>query len=261
MAHVDGFGFLPGNSTLHKLDPRVKLFGLAMLGLMAAAMGLPGITVLSALLIFYLIGIGIPLTQLSVNTGVGILMAAVLLTRTFSTEGPLLFRMGPAVATTRGLLEGIVFCWRLWFIAALGSLLTLTTRPSGMRAAVQWILRPLPFIPERRVSVMLGLILRFIPMVLRQARLTTEAQRARCVENRKNPLFRLTVFIAPLLRGIFLQADRMALAMEARGFSETRTDPELELAMRDRWAMVWIVILAVSILMLDSVLSVRFPLS
>ena len=74
---------------------------------------------------------------------------------------------------------------------------------------------------------MMGLIARFVPVVLNQAKETVEAQRARCAENRRNPLSRLIRLGIPLIRRTFAQADSMAVAMEARCFVENRTDPEL----------------------------------
>jgi energy-coupling factor transporter transmembrane protein EcfT len=74
---------------------------------------------------------------------------------------------------------------------------------------------------------MMGLVARFVPVILNQAKETVEAQRARCVENRRNPLDRLIRIGIPLIRRTFAQADKMAVAMEARCYVENRTDPEL----------------------------------
>jgi energy-coupling factor transporter transmembrane protein EcfT len=87
---------------------------------------------------------------------------------------------------------------------------------------------------------MMGLILRFVPVILDQARETAEAQKARAVENRKNPVYRLTKFGFPLIRRTFERADDLVVAMEARAFSEYRTDPELNADQRD-----WVCLLAV----------------
>ena len=74
---------------------------------------------------------------------------------------------------------------------------------------------------------MIGLIIRFLPYILDQAKATADAQRARGVENRKNPIYRLIKFVVPLVRRTFENADNLAVAMEARCYSENRTDPEL----------------------------------
>jgi len=86
----------------------------------------------------------------------------------------------------------------------------------------------------------MGLILRFVPVILDQARETAVAQKARGVENRKNPVYRLIKLGFPLLRRTFERADDLVVAMEARCFTENRTDPELIAQKRD-----WLVLTAV----------------
>jgi energy-coupling factor transporter transmembrane protein EcfT len=44
---------------------------------------------------------------------------------------------------------------------------------------------------------MMGLILRYVPVILNQASETAAAQKARAVENRKNSVYRLTKFGFP----------------------------------------------------------------
>jgi len=88
---------------------------------------------------------------------------------------------------------------------------------------------------------MIGLIIRFLPMILDQARATAEAQRSRGMENRKNPVFRLIKFAVPLLRRTFENADRLAVAMDARCFNEERTEPELISRPAD-WAALSVVL-------------------
>ncbi len=86
---------------------------------------------------------------------------------------------------------------------------------------------------------MLGLVVRFMPVILEQAATTSDAQRARAGENRRNPIRRLTAFGIPLMRRTFETADNLAVAMEARCYSETRTDPRLATGRRD-----WVVFAA-----------------
>jgi hypothetical protein len=77
--------------------------------------------------------------------------------------------------------------------------------------------------------------------LLDQAKETAEAQRARCLDNRKNPLDRLVRLGFPLIRRTFEQADRLIVAMEARCYSENRTEPAL-CATRKDWMALFILI-------------------
>jgi biotin transport system permease protein len=115
----------------------------------------------------------------------------------------------------------------LFLVVLLGYLFIWSTYPSQVRVAVAWFLRPVPLIPEKKVATMLSLLMRFLPLILQEAKETTDAQRARCIENRKNPVYRFTKLAVPMLRRIFLRAEDLVLAMEARGYSENRTLPRL----------------------------------
>jgi len=70
-------------------------------------------------------------------------------------------------------------------------------------------------------------------VILEQAARTSDAQRARAVENRRNPIRRMAVFGMPLMRRTLETAGNLAVAMEARCYSEKRTDPELKTEPRD----------------------------
>jgi energy-coupling factor transporter transmembrane protein EcfT len=94
------------------------------------------------------------------------------------------------------------------------------------------------------------LIMRFIPVILDQAKETADAQRARGVENRKNPVYRLKKLGIPLMRRIFETAEKIAIAMEARCYSENRSDPELSATMRDWLALLMVICLCIFIIVM-----------
>ncbi|MGA6925481.1 MAG: energy-coupling factor transporter transmembrane component T, partial [Desulfosarcina sp.] len=106
---------------------------------------------------------------------------------------------------------------------------------------------PIPIVDEKMAATMVGLVVRFVPVILFQAVEISDAQRARCVERRKNPLIRLMRFATPLLRRVFGSADELAVAMQARCFNEQRTLPDLRFSRRDGLALGIGVIMALSV--------------
>ena len=144
-------------------------------------------------------------------------------------------------SSPQGLYDGAIICWQLLIIVMIGLSFVVTTQPSEIKAAVQWYLTPIPFIPAKKVAVMISLMMRFVPVIFNQAKETLDAQRARGVENRKNPVYRLTKFTVPLIRRTFENADKLAVAMEARCYSDRRTDPELASTRKD-WIALFLVI-------------------
>jgi len=118
----------------------------------------------------------------------------------------------------------------------------MTTQSPEIRGAVIRILRPVPGICEKRAGTMISLVVRFIPMILNQAKETSDVQKARGIEIRKNPVYRLTKFTIPFMRRVFLDADNLIIAMQSRCYNEDRTLPVFYATKKDR------LILCVSIL-------------
>jgi energy-coupling factor transporter transmembrane protein EcfT len=226
---------LAGGGIVYRLDTRVKLFCLALLSVSGLSAGPPGLAILSLVAVWAASAAGRDLlSALRDARPFFLLLIAVLLARGLSTPGPAALSAFGLTLTRPGLIDGALVCWRLLLTVVLGLTVMATTRAAEIRAAVVWFLRPVPWIPAARVATMIGLLVRFLPEVLRTARETAAAQRARGIENRKNPVYRLTRLAAPLMRKTFLRADRLALAMTARCYTEDRTGPELRAGRVDR---------------------------
>ena len=119
-----------------------------------------------------------------------------------------------------GLFLGGLTCWRLGLILGYAVLFTAVTRPRELQDALIWLLKPIPFLPERRIGLMVSLTLRFFSRTLDQAEEVRLAHRARLGDRNKNP-FRKAKFLAlPILRHSILQAEDVTLALAARGYRE-----------------------------------------
>ena len=242
MAELTCFSFHPGASVLHKLDVRFKVLFLILISFSSLGGGFIGLGLLSAMLTVLIIHSRPPLKSgMKEFRFFLILLLLILIARMLTTPGAVLIEINAIAITQQGMLTGLLICWRLFIIAMFGFLFIFSTPSGQIKAAVEWILKPFGFIPAKHIATMMGLIVRFIPVILNQARETAEAQRARCLENRKNPLYRITRLSIPLIRRTFEQADRLIVAMEARGYSENRSDPTL-CASRIDWIALFILI-------------------
>jgi len=247
VAELTPFGFRPGKSLPHRLDVRFKLFFLILISLISLSGDFLRLGIFTCLLTALVIHSGLPLRSGLKGLRVFLLLLLlVLMARMMTTPGDTLFEIKSYAVTRQGILSGILICWRLTLIVLLGLVFVFTTRSLEIKAAVEWVLKPLSFIPGKRIATMLSLTTRFVPVILNQANETAEAQRARCVENRKNPVYRLIRLGIPLIRRTFERADKLAVAMEARCYNEKRTDPELS-ATRTDWITLGVMILICSL--------------
>ena len=251
MPELTSFGYVSGDSLLHNLDPRFKLLSIIALSLVCLNLNFISLVPITVLLLGLIIYARLPLCSgIRELRFFFVLLVFVFIARVLSTGGGPLIEFKYFSISRQGLYAGFLVCWRLAFIVVLGFTLISTTRPSEIKAAVQWFLKPVPFIPEQKVAIMMGLILRFVPVIFDQAAETGEAQKARCVQNRKNPVYRLIKLGFPLMRRTFERADDLVAAMEARGFTENRTDPELTAHPRDWIALLVVTCLCIAVIIL-----------
>jgi energy-coupling factor transporter transmembrane protein EcfT len=247
VAELTSFGFRPGKSLPHRLDVRFKLFFLILISLISLSADFLGLGIFTCLLTAVVIHCRLPLR--SGFKGLRfflVLLVLVLVARMLTTPGDALLEIKSYAITQQGILSGVLICWRLIIIVWLGFIFVFTTRSSEIKAAVEWGLKPLGFIPGKRIATMMSLTTRFVPVILNEAKETAAAQRARGVENRRNPLYRLIRLGIPLIRRTFERADKLAVAMEARCYSDNRTDPELTATRKD-WITLTMMILICSL--------------
>lgn len=221
------FAYIPGKSFLHLLDVRLKFFMLCLFSLALVATGFYGCTIyfLTYCFIFYRIKIN-PVPVLKELKLFFLLLLFVFAARTLSTPGTVISNLMGVTVTRQGASAGALIVYRLFLIMLTGIAFAATTRPSDIKGAVQWFLKPIPFIPEKRLAVMISLAISFMPVILKQAHLISMAQAARCGILEKNPVKRIIRTTVPLMKKIFLSADKLIMAMESRCYTDDRTDPD-----------------------------------
>jgi energy-coupling factor transporter transmembrane protein EcfT len=251
MAELTALNYHSGHSILHRLDVRFKLFFLVIISLTLVQADLTALFVISLVLTAVLIYIRFPLvSSLKEIRYFFILILLVFFARAFSTSGTTLIEWRFIVISKQGVHEAVMICWRLFLVVFLGLSFVSTTRSSEIKAAVEWFLIPFPFVPGKRIAIMMSLILRFMPVIYQQVKDTADAQRARCIENKKNPIYRTIKLFGPVIRRTFEGADDLALAMEARCFSENRADPILSSSLRDWIVLFFVLILCITVIMI-----------
>ena len=248
MAELTSFSYIAGDSLLHRLDARFKIAFVIFISLVGLNANLLALGILTLILLGIILRTRLPLfSGLKEMRYFLILLLLIFVARVLSTDGTPLIDLDYITVSTEGIYNGILVCWRLALIVMLGFAFISTTPPAAIKSAVQWFLKPVPLVPEKKVAVMMGLILRFVPVIFNQAGATAAALKARAVENRKNPVYRLTKFGFPLMRRVFERADDLVIALEARGFTEHRTDPELAASKQDWIALMVVCCLCISL--------------
>lgn len=220
--------YVPAETIVHRIDPRVKM-GAALL-LMVLPFSAPGWQ--SSLLLVAVVGAvaalaAVPLVELlrTLRTvfWLGFLM---FFFYAFTTPGPPAFTWGPISVTWTGLAAGGIQIYRLCLLVTISSLLTYTTSPTQLAHGLESLLSPLHNLglPVRELAMVLTIALRFVPTMAQQVDKLGKAQRARGIDYGSAPWNRARSWVpmfVPLFVAAFRRAERLAVAMEARGFRGT----------------------------------------
>ena len=227
--------YLPGQSILHRLDPRAKLTITFLL--VAALVFAPHLSGL-AVGIFILL-VGVRLARIPFRFALrGLLpplpfiaFLALLQVLVFSgpSSSPVLFQAGWIKITLSGLGSGMALILRFAGLILALSLASFTIPTGEMIGGLRKILAPLALLkfPVDDLAMVAQISLAFLPLLAQNVERIAKAQAARGADwdNRSGSILQRIRRVAPILVPLFLnslnRAERMALAMEARGYGST----------------------------------------
>ena len=213
--------YFSGSSCLHRWDTRCKFIGLLAVTATLVQPKMKWLAIDSALLLGLLFLSGLPLRSLVRNLWPWMILLFILsLFQVLFTPGQFLIRLSRISISEEGLRLGGMTFLRLGLLLCYGTLFTAITRPRDLQNALVWFLRPFPFLPARRIGLMVSLTLRFFTLILDQAEEVRLALKSRLGDRSRNP-FRRTKYLAlPIIRRSLFRAEDVTLALAARGYSD-----------------------------------------
>ncbi|MDL2323646.1 energy-coupling factor transporter transmembrane protein EcfT [Ruminococcaceae bacterium OttesenSCG-928-A16] len=214
----------PGNSALHKLDPRLKI----MLTIAYIVMLFVGTNPFGLLLSIVFLFVGYMVAKIpgrmvwrSIKPLLPVLAFTAILNLFFMAGTPV-FQWWVITITWQGIYYAIIMAVRIVCLIAGTSLLTYTTSPIVLTDAIERLLSPLAKLhfPAHELAMMMTIALRFIPTLIEETDKIMSAQKARGAEldtgNIMQRIKALIPVLIPLFLSAFRRADELAMAMECR---------------------------------------------
>lgn len=221
--------YYPGNSPVHKLDPRTKilltLVYITLLFFVKNFSGFVGFAIITFSVIFIA-----RLPLLYVLKGLKPILFIILFTaliNLFMTPGKIWVQIPytPLVITYEGVKTAALMSVRLIFLILGTSVLTLTTSPLSLTDGIEKLLSPLKKIgvPAHELAMMMSIAIRFIPTLMEETEKIMKAQTARGADFESGNLLQRARALIPLLVPLFIsafrRADELAMAMECRCYN------------------------------------------
>ncbi|MBE6716419.1 MAG: energy-coupling factor transporter transmembrane protein EcfT [Ruminococcaceae bacterium] len=255
--------FFPGNSLIHKLDPRAKIL-LTFIFIIALflsrnffSLGLLFTTAIAAILVsrisFRVILKGLRMiVVLVVFTGILQLL--------YNDKGDILwkpFEQYDFAVTEGGVFSAVFIIFRIIALILFSSLLTYTTSPTMLTDAIERLLSPLKLfkINVNSLAMMMTIALRFIPTLIEEINIIMSAQKARGADLETGSFTQrvkalVPVFI-PLIVNSFRRAYELAFAMECRcytGNNKRTRMKKMKFSVRDYLVFVVVTLLVAAVI-------------
>ena len=216
--------YFPGNSPIHRMDPRTKLLALilyiitifiadGLIPYVICAAGLAAVIRISRIPLKLIMKSLKPIVIIIIFTGA---------LNILYTPGTELFRLWIFRVTVEGIRTAITMIVRILLLVASTSLLTYTTSPMALTDGLESLLSPLKklHVPVHEFSMMMSIALRFIPTLIEETDKIMSAQKARGADFESGNIFQrakaLVPVLVPLFISAFRRADELACAMECR---------------------------------------------
>ena len=217
--------YYPGNSFIHRLDPRTKILTtLLLIVAVFLANSAIGYGALCAMVLFIIAVSGLPfmLVLRSVKPLLFIIVLTLALHALMGQGEHVLYQWKFITVTEEGLRLGVQMAMRLILLLMISSILTFTTSPIVLTDGIEALLRPFRVIgvPAHELAMMMTIALRFIPTLMEETDRIIKAQTARGADFSGGNLLvkvkNMLPILVPLFISAFRRADDLAIAMEAR---------------------------------------------
>ena len=243
--------FFPGDTPIHRLDPRTKL--LCVILYIVALFNAKGPLTYGIMIAVLAVCILLSKVEWKALTRglkpVYIIVAFTALMNMFFTTGtPVADVWLLRHITWEGIVSAVQMVLRIVMLIMGTFLMTYTTSPIALTDGLEHLLSPLKKLrfPVHELAMMMSIALRFIPTLIEETDKIMSAQKARGADFETGNVFQrakaLVPILVPLFISAFRRADELATAMECRlyhgGDGRTRLNT-LRVTSLDRYAALF----------------------
>lgn len=218
--------YMPLNSWIHRLDPRIKILSMMALMISVFMADFRAYVVIAIFLIIAVLSakLSFKFIMKSMKPMMFMLIFLFIINILVIRTGTVVFSFWKITIYSDAIRQTVFILGRLVFMIMITTLLTATTAPLDLTLGLEDLLGPFRKIgvPSHVIAMMISIVLRFIPTLIEDTQRIMQAQASRGVDLEegtwKEKIQGIISMILPLFVSAFQRAEDLADAMEARGY-------------------------------------------
>ena len=228
--------YIPYDSKIHKMDPRLKILALIIFmvsiflrfpgnGTMYMNFIMYGIIAIIIFIIMCIAHVKLSMLFKQLKSLWFMIIILLIINLLLPNSGDFFLLFGKLKIYHKALFDTAYIFIRLLLMLSLTMVLTATTTPLDLTYALEWYLTPLRVVkcPTHEIAMTISIALRFIPTLLDETDRIMKALASRGVDFQngklKEKVRAIISLIIPLLVSAFQRSEELANAMEARGYN------------------------------------------
>ena len=255
--------YYPGNSVIHKLDPRFKIvltFGLIIVAFVASNFISLGLVSIATVAMMILSKIPVKMYLKTVKSIWFFVALTAVINIFFIQTGNVLLEFWKIKIYSGGVEKALFIALRIFLLLIISSALTYTTTPTSLTDAIESLLKPLSKIGINihTFAMMMTIALRFIPTLIEETGKIMNAQKARGASMDDGSIIKriraVIPILIPLLASSIRRATELADAMECRCYhgGEGRTRLKvMKSSTKDYVSLVLFVLLIAGVVLIN----------
>lgn len=216
--------YFPGNSPLHRMDPRMKL---VLTFVMMASVFLCknyvslGIVAIVSLIVTLLSRINFKTLFKGIKPILFVVIFTTVINLFYGTGDPI-FKLGFIKITMNGINNSLFMAFRIIILVVYGLMLTYTTTPTALTDSIESLMKPLTYIKVdvHSIAMTMTIALRFIPTLVEEVDKIMSAQKSRGADMENGGIIKRVKGVIPVMIPLFVlsfrRANELAYAMECR---------------------------------------------
>jgi energy-coupling factor transporter transmembrane protein EcfT len=246
------FNYINHTSILHRLSPLTKLLAMILLGSMTISLQDLSKNYISFIFFYALVFSLIIIARIKITLLLKelpyfiIIIPLIIFFSSFSITRNQAYYLNHLDISA--LLTSLTFILKLILFTLLSIIFMATTRIKEINIALEVIFRRIPLVNSTRLATMISLVLAQIPIIFDLYGQIKQAQKARCIDNSKNPFRKISFLASSLIYRVLQNADAIALNYQSKGYNDERTQYKCKLSIKEIIGLIIMVVIALFVI-------------